>query len=76
MWKSPGLVIPDAALLLASACDGKAVVTETDPAPRHRHCERSEAIHPSVGAERWIASSLSLLAMTGSYEFNERLEAI
>ena len=26
MWKFPGLVIPDAALLLASACDGKAIV--------------------------------------------------
>jgi hypothetical protein len=29
-----------------------------------RHCERSEAIHASSRAERWIASSLSLLAMT------------
>ena len=30
---------------------------------QHRHCERSEAIHPS--AEKvWIASSLTLLAMT------------
>src|SRR5882757_9765229 len=28
------------------------------------HCERSEAIHPSVYAGRWVASSLSLLAMT------------
>jgi len=28
-----------------------------------RHCERSEAIHP-LRAEEWIASSLSLLAMT------------
>jgi hypothetical protein len=29
---------------------------------RHRHCERSEAIQQL--ARRWIASSLSLLAMT------------
>jgi len=29
---------------------------------RHRHCERSEAIQRL--ARRWIASSLSLLAMT------------
>jgi hypothetical protein len=71
MWKLPGLVIPDAALLLASACDGKAIVTETDAAPHHRHCERSEAIHPSAGAERWIASSVSLLARTGRTTFPE-----
>jgi hypothetical protein len=33
----------------------------------NRHCERSEAIHRAAWAE-WIASSLSLLAMTvGSY---------
>ena len=29
----------------------------------NRHCERSEAIHPAPRIE-WIASSLSLLAMT------------
>ena len=29
----------------------------------NRHCERSEAIHRAVWTE-WIASSLSLLAMT------------
>ena len=29
-----------------------------------RHCERSEAIHLSAREERWIASSLALLAMT------------
>jgi hypothetical protein len=29
----------------------------------NRHCERSEAIHRAAWAE-WIASSLSLLAMT------------
>src|SRR5205823_3442730 len=29
-----------------------------------RHCERSEAIHLATRAEAWIASSLSLLAMT------------
>jgi hypothetical protein len=29
----------------------------------NRHCERSEAIH-RVTKEEWIASSLSLLAMT------------
>jgi hypothetical protein len=29
----------------------------------NRHCERSEAIHRAVQTE-WIASSLSLLAMT------------
>ena len=31
----------------------------------HRHCERSEAIHLTTRTERWIASSLALLAMTG-----------
>src|SRR5690348_17825700 len=31
--------------------------------PRTRHCERSEAIHGSA-RETWIASSLTLLAMT------------
>jgi hypothetical protein len=29
-----------------------------------RHCERSEAIHGTEPGERWIASSLALLAMT------------
>jgi hypothetical protein len=29
----------------------------------NRHCERSEAIHRAAW-EKWIASSLSLLAMT------------
>src|SRR5436190_23360912 len=29
-----------------------------------RHCERSEAIHSAAFGETWIASSLSLLAMT------------
>jgi hypothetical protein len=29
----------------------------------NRHCERSEAIHRAAWA-KWIASSLSLLAMT------------
>jgi hypothetical protein len=29
-----------------------------------RHCERSEAIHGYGAGERWIASSLALLAMT------------
>jgi hypothetical protein len=32
-----------------------------------RHCERSEAIHNPTSAG-WIASSLSLLAMTGKKE--------
>jgi hypothetical protein len=31
-----------------------------------RHCERSEAIHWRGKAEGWIASSLSLLAMTSN----------
>jgi hypothetical protein len=31
---------------------------------QNRHCERSEAIHSSAQKEEWIASSLSLLAMT------------
>ena len=34
------------------------------PYDSSRYCERSEAIHFSRRAERWIASSLSLLAMT------------
>jgi hypothetical protein len=29
----------------------------------NRHCERSEAIHPAAWKD-WIASSLSLLAIT------------
>jgi hypothetical protein len=29
---------------------------------RFRHCERSEASNPEIPFERWIASSLSLLA--------------
>src|SRR6185437_15207693 len=32
-----------------------------------RHCEHSEAIHLSPPVEAWIASSLSLLAMTATH---------
>jgi len=32
-----------------------------------RHCELSEAIHRTAYADAWIASSLSLLAMTDLY---------
>jgi len=36
-----------------------------------RHCERSEAIQLRV--QRWIASSLALLAMTGANVPQERI---
>jgi hypothetical protein len=36
---------------------------ESDEMRLNRHCERSEAIHRATRIE-WIASSLSLLAMT------------
>src|SRR5216684_4148830 len=39
----------------------------------HRHCERSEAIQKPSRFERWIASSLTLLAMT---VVRSRLEGI
>ncbi|WP_245311098.1 acyl-CoA thioesterase [Bradyrhizobium valentinum] len=37
--------------------DVRAALPERDPVST-RHCERSEAIHRSAGAEAWIASSL------------------
>ncbi|MEH2535933.1 hypothetical protein V1277_004768 [Bradyrhizobium sp. AZCC 1588] len=40
-----------------------------------RHCERSEAIHPSTRTV-WIASSLALLAMTGREPRNHTGSAI
>jgi hypothetical protein len=39
------------------------LAVERDGMKLIRHCERSEAIHRAAWAE-WIASSLSLLAMT------------
>jgi hypothetical protein len=39
-----------------------------------RHCERSEAIQCSV--ETWIASSLSLLTMTGQNAQHPRCESV
>jgi hypothetical protein len=38
----------------------------------NRHCERSEAIHRAARAE-WIASSLSLLAMTAKSEIDTNI---
>jgi hypothetical protein len=37
-----------------------------------RHCERSEAIQ-KLAFERWIASSLTLLAMTALMQFNRAI---
>jgi len=38
----------------------------------NRHCERSEAIHRAAWTE-WIASSLSLLAMTENSGFEPKI---
>jgi hypothetical protein len=38
-----------------------------------RHCERSEAIHIASAEAFWIASSLTLLAMTTAWLFENRI---
>jgi hypothetical protein len=41
----------------------------------NRHCERSEAIHRAAWTE-WIASSLSLLAMTAKSVIEPEISAL
>ena len=43
-----------------------------DDVKLNRHCERSEAIHRAAWTE-WIASSLSLLAVTQNSEIEPKI---
>ena len=52
---------------VAALMQATTVALKPDEMRLNRHCERSEAIHCATSTE-WLASSLSLLAMTAKTE--------